>query len=427
MPKLRLNETNIGKVPIPEKGQVLFWDDRLEGFGLRVTPTTKVFIVQSRVAGRDRRVKICSAKNGDEGAMSPEDARKEAQKLIALMNTGVDPNQVKAEAKIKGRTLEDVLNDYLSNKKLRSNTEKLYRTGFRLGLYDWRNKTPDQISPEDVLMRYDKLCTGWRASSTQHSRGKGKALASQVMRLLVQIFNYEIVVRRRNIANPVKLLSHLRKGWSQSEQRQVILLDDELEAFYKAVMDLRDGRSRDFILLLLMTGLRSQECAGLTWEEVDLKQGYVLIGKERTKNKTDHGLPLTDFLKDLFERRMAENDKHHAGRKRESNEERSSIYVFPGYGRTMRYVEPKTAFGMVSKRIGKHITPHVLRHTFATASQKLLINERLQAKLLNHTKPDITARYIHADVEMLREPMNKIGDYFLEQMKVARFTSDTVT
>jgi integrase len=61
---------------------------------------------------------------------------------------------------------------------------------------------------------------------------------------------------------------------------------------------------------------------------------------------------------------------------------------------------------------------HDLRRTFITVAESLDINAYALKKLLNHKdQRDVTSGYIIIDMERLREPMNKITDYILEQVK----------
>jgi integrase len=403
VPNLKLTDTEVKKLPTPETGQVLYWDEKLKGFGVRTTPTAKAFIVQGRVRGQTG---VCRVKIGSVDQWKSEAARERAKECLRQMDSGINPNEALQAHKLKRRTLTTILDEYIERKKsLRPATEYIYRAAFRLGLSDWGAKTLDQISRDDVENRYDKLCNGWRAVEASHTRGKGEAIASQTMRLLGQLYNFEIEVNDQQLINPVKRLSHVKRGWSKSNQRQTVVLDGELPAFYKAVSSLRFEATRDYIMLVLLTGLRAQEAAGLRWDEIDLTAGQMIIAGSRTKNGLDHGLPLTPFTKAMLTRRDEQNNG-------------KSEFVFPGDGKTGHFTEPKTAFAYVSEEVKKHITPHTLRHTFATVSQKLLVHPRLQSKLLNHAKTDITDRYVHADIDLLREPLQKINEHFLTLMGV---------
>ena len=54
MPKLTKNFVN--SIPHPERGQIIFRDNLLPGFGLRVTPGSKTYAVEARVHGVARRI-----------------------------------------------------------------------------------------------------------------------------------------------------------------------------------------------------------------------------------------------------------------------------------------------------------------------------------------------------------------------------------
>ena len=119
MPKLTKKFVNC--VPLPEKGQIIFRDTLLPGFGLRVTPGSKTYVVEGRVQGVARRITL-----GKDGVLTPAEARKKARRLQAMMAAGKDPVLEKAKKKIVGVTLKEVLAHYLSVRQLRPNTRRAY-------------------------------------------------------------------------------------------------------------------------------------------------------------------------------------------------------------------------------------------------------------------------------------------------------------
>ena len=146
----------------------------------------------------------------------------------------------------------------------------------------------------------------------------------------------------------------------------------------------RNGLARDYLQLVLLTGLRRSEVLGLRWEDVDLV-GRTLTVKD-TKNHRDHPLPLPDYLAGLLERMP-----------------RHGANVFEG------------SRGLSSaRRSGVPFCIHDLRRTFATIADSLDIPGYAVKALLNHKGgSDVTAGYVVASVERLREPMQKITDYVL--------------
>jgi integrase len=59
---------------------------------------------------------------------------------------------------------------------------------------------------------------------------------------------------------------------------------------------------RDYLLLVLFTGLRKEEAACLTWANVDLKTKTLKVND--TKNHLDHTLPLSIFSLIFFSKEM---------------------------------------------------------------------------------------------------------------------------
>jgi hypothetical protein len=96
------------------------WDDRLAGFGLKVTPAgRKVFILQYRSVGRTRRITI-----GDDRRWTPARARDKAQALSGLVASGTDP----AAGNTKADTLANVFKQFADEHgpKLKASTAKDY-------------------------------------------------------------------------------------------------------------------------------------------------------------------------------------------------------------------------------------------------------------------------------------------------------------
>ena len=78
----------------PGARDVLLWDDRLKGFGLKVTPTgSKVYVYQYRLGGRGSPVRRFTI--GKHGTLTPDGARKIAEGLAQQAAGGVDPQRDK--------------------------------------------------------------------------------------------------------------------------------------------------------------------------------------------------------------------------------------------------------------------------------------------------------------------------------------------
>ena len=172
----------------------------------------------------------------------------------------------------------------------------------------------------------------------------------------------------------------------------------------QGIQKLENDTLRDYLLLLLFTGLRRQEAAQLQWNQVDLNRNTITI--TNTKNHESHTLPLPDYLADLLNQR-----KNVA----------TTQFVFPGSGAGGYIVEPRKQMQKVTHISGIHFIIHDLRRTFITIAEGLDISAYAVKRLANHKmNQDITSGYIITDVERLRKPMQQLSEYLLKCMGVQK-------
>jgi hypothetical protein len=108
MPKL--TKPFCDAVKPPATGYEIHWDDKVSGYGLRVTASeVKAFVAQGRVKGKAVIITI-----GRFGLFTEEQARKRAQSLLQQMRDGIDPRDVKRQDEAMSITLRLVADAYLS-------------------------------------------------------------------------------------------------------------------------------------------------------------------------------------------------------------------------------------------------------------------------------------------------------------------------
>jgi integrase len=386
------------KVKRPETGQVIYRDDELIGFGLRVTRGSISYIVECRVNGINRRITI-----GPHGRLDPDTAREEAQKLLSLMTLGRDPKVEEAKHELSRITLSEVLDDYVSCRALRPNSIRSFRSIIKRCLGDWLCMPITDIKKEMVESRHRELTRVTRQGTS------GKAQANSTMEQLSVLINfamnkYEIDGKPIIQKNPVDRLSQIR-AWHRIPPRQNVIPDYRLAQWYQTVMSLRDDKIRDYLLLLFFTGLRRMEAATLKWSDIDLEGRFLTIRAEVAKNHHEHRLPLTDFLHALLIQR-----KRNTG---------DSEFVFPGRGEKGHMVDSDHVIGGVSKKCGSNFTVHDLRRTFLTTAEMLEVPHYALKKLANHVSHrDVTGGYIVVNAERLRVYMDRISDHFVKLLGV---------
>jgi integrase len=390
--KLTKKVVDDAKLPV-DKDQVFYRDDQLKGFALRVTSSgTKSFVIEKNIGNKVRRITL-----GKYGALTVEQARKEAQKIIGQIATGVDPIAEKLAAKMSAVTLNEVFEDYIkARKSLKHNTLYNYRRVITVAFASWGKKPLVSITKDKVAKHHEKL-----------GKEHGEAYANLAMRLLRALFNfasgqYEDAQGKTLITeNPVKRLSQAR-AWYRVERRQTFIKSYDLAVWYDGVQKLPNETLRDYLLLLILCGLRRQEAAQLKWQHIDFSAKTLTVTD--TKNHEAHTLPLTDYLYQLLKLR---------------HQNRINEYVFPGTGAAGHIIEPRKQMAHVTKVSGIAFTVHDLRRTFITIAEGLDISAYALKRLMNHKmNNDITAGYIVTDVERLRKPMQQINNYILKCMGV---------
>lgn len=150
-----------------------------------------------------------------------------------------------------------------------------------------------------------------------------------------------------------------------------------------------ETRDRAVLELLYGCGLRVAEAAGLEWDQVDLSERWIRVrGKGNKERMVPVGRCAVEALREW--------------RKTLDSGER---FVFPGENsgpvavRTLHRIVARAA-----KRVGlTEVTPHVLRHSFATHMLERGASLRVLQELLGHESLVTTQRYLKVTVEQLKK------------------------
>ena len=390
----KLTKSFVDKIGFEQSGQIFYRDSELMGFGLRVGKSKKVFFAEAKLDGKTIRKSIAR-----HNVISVDDARAQAKKILAEIANGKNPfDEIKAR-RSNIITVKEVLEDYISTRvNLKPSTIQDYQQTFKTYIGDWQNKPLKEITKDMIEIRFRQIGEN------------SPAQANKVMRNFRAVYNYAMVKYEDSQgesifrSNPVKRISQLRM-WYRVNRRNTLIKYYDLAPWYQAVNSLTNDHVapnretvRDFLLFVLLTGLRRREAAALTWNRVDFKDKTFTVIE--TKNHIDHTLPLTDYLFDLL-----------AVRKSKAVNQ----YVFPNEFGTGMLNDPKKQIKKVVDDSGVSFTTHDLRRSFITIAESLDISAYSLKRLLNHKMTnDVTAGYIITDVERLRAPMQKITDYILK-------------
>lgn len=379
MPKLKLTKSTVDALRFTEKGQKVYFDTAMIGFGLVVGRTAKTYVAQRQIGTKTVRVTI-----GRHGIFTVDQARSKARQLLLAMAAGENPNQRRRERAAESITLQEAFEEYFQARpRFKPFTVSTYSRVADMYLSDWKSKPLRDLTPEMMAARHQRL-------AAKH----GAPTANKSMRILRAVYNFASIVHPGLPANPVLRLT-LTRAWYPEHRRQTVIKPHQLPAWYEAVLNLDNPDGRDFLLLILFSGMRRSEAQRLRWRDVDLEGRTLLVSD--TKNGEPLVLPLSTFLTDLLTARKKTKGK--------------SDFVFPGDGATGHLKEPKKFIARVRATSGIDFTLHDLRRTFITVAEGLDISGYALKRLLNHKdRRDVTGGYIVLSVERLRRPMEMIAE-----------------
>ena len=173
------------------------------------------------------------------------------------------------------------------------------------------------------------------------------------------------------------------------------LTKEDVKKLIKVVPPTRK-RDRLIILLLYGTGLRVSEVCNLKIEDIDFKRGILIV--KGGKGAKDRVVPIPDFLLKEIEDYL-------------KTREDGSEYLFVEVRREKKdRISPKTVWYLLKKygeKAGIRVTPHMLRHSFATHMLEKGVDIRVIQEILGHSNLSTTQIYTKVTVEHLKRAQEK--------------------
>ncbi|MCD6222010.1 site-specific integrase [bacterium] len=177
--------------------------------------------------------------------------------------------------------------------------------------------------------------------------------------------------------NPARKIKKLKV----QEKKIRYLTDREI----KRILDVCDEEWRDIFLFFLYTGLRLSEFVNLSWDDVDFKKG--LIAVQKTKSYKARYIPMSKEIRSILKK----------WRKREKPCKFSADYI-------------SHKVREICKKVGIFdVSPHILRHTFASRLVMNGVPLRVVKELLGHSDIKTTMVYSHLAPDYMKGIEEKLN------------------
>ncbi len=375
----------------------ILWDSALRGFGLKVTRAgSKVYVFRYRLALPGRASTTAPRKYtiGKHGGLTAEAARKIAKALEIKVAQGIDPMQEEAD-----RRAAEVKAIQLAQERARLEADLSFQNVAQQWLEHYEN---EGRRPRTVAQARD-IVNGHLLPAL-----KGRPVPSVTGQDLQRIID-RVPVRHRATRRAIYAYASVLMQWamvrgyiaenparkmlkpSGPPARDRVLSDDEIVAVWNATGELQSP-FREYFRVLMLTGQRREEAAGMRWSELDRASATWIIPAERAKNGSAHIVPLAPAV-------MEEIDKLALAVQLKAEEPEPDGTRWPKSGPVMsiRGAKPLSCYSQAKRSLDAKVSEHRneappipawrvhdMRRTLATGLQRLGVRFEVTEAVLNH-------------------------------------------
>jgi integrase len=328
------------------------FDAKVSGLCLRVSAgglKTWSFIYRPRNGGAQRRLTI-----GTYPAWSLADAREKALSLKKAVQDNQDPARER-KAERASLTVAGLIDRYIEKRaRVHLKSWQAYEASLKRDVAPiLGDRKATAIVRTDVADLLDQLSA------------KSGTVSNRTHAMLSAMFSWAVSEGLVE-TNPVAGL----KKRAEEKAKDRTLTDDEIRQLIPALDAMGEPYGTAF-LIVLYTGCRPGEAAGIEGREIDAKAATWTIAAARSKNKRPHVIPLVGAGGDIIRGLAAKGT--------------TAALLAKPRGGTPNAQDLSQAFHRLPNgTLASHATPHDLRRTAATILERLEIDRLHVAAVLNH-------------------------------------------
>lgn len=394
---MRLTEKTVAAIK-PGSARAVVWDDRLKGFGIRITPNgAKSYIAKTRIGRAQRMVTLGPV----DDTLGVEKARRRAAEAIEQARNGIDPTAAKREAR-QAMTVAELCEAYMAAARAGQVSTRFHRPKSPSTVAIDEGRISRHIGPligsivaknlrrADVQRMADAIGQG-KTAGTFKTKARGKAVvtggtgtAARVVELLGGIWSWAEKREHVSGASPTRGVDRVR-----GDAKDRVLSSDELKALGEACAA-NDGPAAFAVRLLALTGCRRDEIVRLRWDAIDQSGTCLHLTKTKTGRSTR---PLAKAAADIL-----------------AAIPRCSEWVFPNRGANGP-ADLKSSIATLFDAAGLHdARSHDLRRTFGTRAADLGYGDATIAELLGHARRGVTeTHYVRRSDPVLVAAANAVA------------------
>lgn len=319
------------------------------------------------------------------------------------MHTYIDPSKL---------TVEEWIEIWLKDYKKDSVSPKTYES--------YKEILDNHIIPQLGYLYLKDL----RIEQIQSTFNKMKNLSDRTIKYTRTIFNMALKRAKKNRLIPYNPCEDIDLPKGKPKKEVVIFTDKEQMEFLRAI----DGHQYQVpFLLLISTGLRVGEALALTWPDVNFEDNIININKTLARTLSEDAksifnppktetsnriIPILPMIAEQLKKHKAEQNKIKLKVGKEYNP--YSLVFTNMYGGPVSF----STFSRSLKRILKDnnlplLSPHDLRHTFATRGLESGMDMKELQELLGHSSMKLTSDlYTHVLMKQKKRAINKTAHIY---------------